>query len=97
MKRKSNDSSVTELIDLWLKQYGLNGKYREFRMLQSWSELMGPMIANRTDDIRIYEGTLYIQLSSATLRSELSFAKSKIIQSLNEKAGEELIKDIVFR
>lgn len=97
MKRKSNDSSVTELIDLWLKQYGLNGKYREFRMLQSWSELMGPMIANRTDDIRIYEGILYIQLSSATLRNELSFAKFKIIQSMNEKAGEDLIKDIVFR
>ncbi len=97
MKRKSNDSTVTELIDLWLKQYGLNGKYREFRMLQSWAELMGPMIANRTNDIRIYEGTLYIQLSSATLRNELSFAKSKIIKSLNEKAGEELIKEIVFR
>ncbi|MFM2284943.1 MAG: hypothetical protein RLZZ543_440 [Bacteroidota bacterium] len=97
MKRKSNDSTVTELIDLWLRQYGLNGRYKEFRLLQSWSEVMGPMIANRTDDIRIYEGVLYIQLSSATLRTELGFAKAKIIQSLNDKIGEIIVKDIVFR
>jgi hypothetical protein len=97
MKRKSNDSTVTELIDLWLRQYGLNGRYKEFRLLQSWSEVMGPMIANRTDDIRIYEGVLYVQLSSATLRTELGFAKAKIIQSLNDKIGEIIVKDIVFR
>jgi hypothetical protein len=55
------------------------------------------MIANRTQDIRLYEGTLYVQITSASLRSELSFAKAKIIQTLNEQVGEELVKDIVFR
>jgi hypothetical protein len=97
MKRKSNETPVSEIIELWLRQNGLNSKYKEFRMLQSWGELMGPMIANRTDDIRIYEGVLYIQLSSASLRTELSYAKAKIIQSLNDKVGELIIKDIVFR
>ena len=97
MKRKSNESSVSDLIELWLHQSGLTPKYKEFKLLQSWSVLMGPMIANRTDDIRIYEGVLYVQLSSATLRTELGFAKAKIIQSLNDKIGEIIVKDIVFR
>ena len=97
MKRKSNESSVSDLIELWLHQSGLTSKYKEFKLLQSWSVLMGPMIANRTEDIRLYEGTLYVQITSASLRSELNFAKAKIIQTLNEQVGEELVKDIVFR
>lgn len=97
MKLKSNESSVSDLIELWLHQSGLTPKYKEFKLLQSWSVLMGPMIANRTEDIRLYEGTLYVQITSASLRSELSFAKAKIIQTLNEQVGEDLVKDIVFR
>ncbi len=97
MKRKSNENPVSELIDLWLRQYGLNGKYKEFRMLQSWNQLMGPMIAKHTKDVRIYQEILYVELDSASIRSELSYSKSRIVENLNTEAGEVLIKDVVFR
>ena len=97
MKRKSNENPVSELIDLWLRQYGLSGKYKEFRMLQSWNELMGPMIAKHTKDVRIYQEVLYVELDSASIRSELSYSKSRIIENLNTEAGEMLIKEVVFR
>lgn len=97
MKRKSNENPVSELIDLWLRQYGLNGKYKEFRMLQSWNELMGPMIAKHTKDVRIYQEVLYVELDSASIRSELSYSKTRIIENLNAEAGETLIKEVVFR
>jgi predicted nucleic acid-binding Zn ribbon protein len=97
MKRKSNENPVSELIDLWLRQYGLSGKYKEFRMLQSWNELMGPMIAKHTKDVRIYQEVLYVELDSASIRSELSYSKSRIIENLNTEAGETLIKEVVFR
>ena len=96
MKRKSNDTTVSELIDLMLNQYGLSGKYKEFRLLQSWNELMGPMVANRTEQLYMSGRTLIIKLNSAALRSELSYAKSKLIVMLNREAGDELINDIVF-
>jgi predicted nucleic acid-binding Zn ribbon protein len=97
MKRKSNENPVSELIDLWLRQYGLSGKYKEFRMLQSWNQLMGPMIAKHTKDVRIYQQVLYVELDSASIRSELSYSKSRIIENLNAEAGENLIKEVVFR
>jgi hypothetical protein len=97
MKRKSNENPVSELIDLWLRQYGLNGKYKEFRLLQSWNELMGPMIAKHTKDVRIHQDILYVELDSASIRSELSYSKSKIVDNLNSEAGETIIKEIVFR
>ncbi len=97
MKRKSNENPVSEVIDLFLKQYGLNNKYKEFRLLQSWNELMGPMIAKHTRDLKIFKGVLYVDIDSAAMRNELAFAKSRIAKNLNDQAGEEIVQEIVFR
>lgn len=97
MKRRGNDSPVGDVISLMLQQYGLAGRYREFRLLQSWSELMGPVVANRTDNLFIREKTLYVKINSAVLRNELSYGKQKIINMLNDEIGQELLSDIVFQ
>jgi hypothetical protein len=55
------------------------------------------MIANRTTDLRILNGVLIVQLSSASLKSELSYAKTKIVERLNEAAGKVVIQDIIFQ
>lgn len=82
---------------MMMNQYGLSKRYKEFRMLQSWSEMMGPMVAKRTDDLFIRNGSLYVKLKSAALRNELGFEKQKIIRMLNEKAGQNIIDDIIFQ
>lgn len=97
MRRKGNENEVSELIDLFLNQYGLKSKYKEFKMAQIWSTLMGPMIAKHTKEVKMYNGTLYVDLDSAPMRNELSFAKSRIIKNLNDEVGEDLVKDLVFR
>jgi hypothetical protein len=97
MKRKSNENSVSELIEIFMNQYGLGKKYGEFKLLQSWSQMMGPMIANKTIDLKIVNDILIVQLSSAPLKNELSFAKTKIVERLNEAAGKTIIQDIVFQ
>lgn len=97
MKRNSNDNTIGEVIDLVLHQYGLSGRYREFRLLQSWYNLMGPMVANRTENLSLHNKVLYVRLKSPSLRNELAFGKQKIISMLNEAAGQELIGDIIFQ
>ena len=97
MKRKSNESKVSKVIELMLNQYGLSAGYREFRLLQSWSELMGPMIANRTENVYIRNKILFIKLKSAALRNELMYEKSRLLERLNEAAGEAVIEEIIFQ
>jgi hypothetical protein len=96
-KRKSNENTVSEVIDLFLRQYGLQSKYREFRLLQSWKEIMGPMVEKRTTNLQIREGVLYVQIDSPVLKNELHFGKKSIIENLNHHAGFEIVNDIVFR
>jgi hypothetical protein len=58
---------------------------------------MGPVVANRTDNLFIREKTLYVKINSAVLRNELSYGKQKIINMLNDEIGQELLSDIVFQ
>jgi hypothetical protein len=97
-KRKSNESPVSDLIDLMMSQYGLSEGYKEYQLIQAWSEVAGVMVANRTSSIRIQHGIYYVTIDSPALRSELSFLRAGLLQRLNEIAGSRFpIKDIVFR
>ena len=91
----SNDEKpLKQLIDKMLRSYGLGDKLYEMSLVKSWEELVGKMIANHTKDIYFNKGVLYVQLDSSTLRQELSYVKSDLIQKLNDKAGKVMVKDI---
>lgn len=96
LKRTSNEAPLKEVIDRWLKAYGLDGKMKELDVINAWPELMGPAVANRTKDIRIKNKTLYLTLDSSVMRDELANGKSIIIHRINEKVGFEIINDIWF-
>ena len=55
----------------------------------AWKNLMGNGVNNYTTEIQLKGSTLYVALSSAVLREELSYGKDKIIKMINE----ELRKD----
>lgn len=96
LKRTSNEAPLKEVIDRWLKAYGLDGKMKELDVIAAWPELMGTAVAHRTKNITIRNGTLYLTLESSVMRDELAHGKQVIIQRLNERAGYQMIRDIWF-
>ena len=62
-----------------------------------WNQLLGDNISQFTDKVELRNETLYVSLSSAPLREELSYGKEKILRMLNEEMGKETIKKIVLR
>ncbi|MFB1022053.1 MAG: DUF721 domain-containing protein [Vicingaceae bacterium] len=92
----SNDSEkpLKQLVDKMLRSYGLGDRLDEMSLVKSWEELVGKMIARHTDEIYFNKGTLYVKLDSSTLRQELSYVKSDLVQRLNEKAGKIMVKNI---
>lgn len=94
---RHNEHSIREAIDKLLKVYKLDDRLAERRMINSWEEVMGKMIANHTKDLYVKNKQLFVTLDSAALRNELSMAKTKIIQMMNKAAGKEIINDVVLR
>jgi hypothetical protein len=64
---------------------------------QAWKNLMGTGVNNYTDEVLLKRDTLYVKLSSAVLRNELSYGKDKIIKMINEEMGKEVVKALVLR
>lgn len=95
-KRKAEVSPLKEAINEMLKTYKLSGKINETQVIESWERLMGKSIASRTTDLKFRYKKLYITLSSAPLRQELSMSKSKLIELLNKDFAQKVVEDVIF-
>ncbi|HSH66900.1 MAG TPA: DUF721 domain-containing protein [Bacteroidia bacterium] len=94
---KHNEHTLKEAIDQLLKVYRLDGKLAEHKLIASWEQVMGVMIAKHTKDLYIKHKQLFVTLDSAALRNELSLARNKIVKLLNEEAGSEVITEVILK
>ncbi len=96
MMRDHNQQSLKESIDKMLRTYKLKDKLDEVKLINKWEELMGKAIAKYTSKVYIRNKRLYIHITSAPLKQELSYMKDKIITILNEEIGEQVINEVII-
>lgn len=94
--RKPNDITLKEGISKLLSVYRLKGKFDETSVLALWPEIMGKAVANRTTQIYIAHKKLFVRIESSVIKNDLLMIRTGIIQTLNERAGSEVITEIVF-
>ena len=95
--RRSKTISLAEAVKDYIKEMNLGGKLSEIGVINSWEEIVGKAISSRTSKIYIKDNILYVYLNSSVVRNELLMFKETLKEKLNEKAGCEVIKDIVLR
>ena len=86
--------SIDDLLVRFLRSSGLETPLLQRRLISSWSEVMGPVIARYTGQVYITNQTLNVQISSSALRAELSMMRSQIVKRLNEHIGVRVIADV---
>ncbi len=94
---RSIEKPLGEIIKEVLHNHGLEEKLIETRIFSSWEKIMGQPIAVYTSKIVLKKSCLTVYLRSPALRNELSYAKTKIINMINNELQKPIIKDIVFR
>ena len=95
--RRSKTISLAEAVKDYIKEMNLGGKLSEVGVISSWEEIVGKAISSRTTKIYIKEHILFVHLNSSVVRNELLMLREGLKERLNEKAGSEVIKDIVLR
>jgi predicted nucleic acid-binding Zn ribbon protein len=95
--RRSKTVTLAEAIDDYIREMNLGGKLSETGIINSWEEIVGKAISSRTSKIYFKDHILYVHLSSSVVRNELLMLREALRSKLNERAGSEVIKDIVFR
>ena len=95
--RKSNAEAIGLLIRQYMRQNGIESPLNEYRLIQSWNEVVGPAIARYTSDMYIKNQILYVHLTSSVLRQELMMGRELLVKNLNNKVGAQVIVNIIFR
>jgi len=93
---KRNSILIRDIILKNLREQGLETPLLQKRLIDSWSEVMGQLIANYTDDLYIRNQTLFVKLKNPALRSELSLQRQDIVRRLNSHVGSQVIADVRF-
>ncbi len=95
--RRSKTISLAEALNDYIREMKIGGKLSEVGVINSWEEIVGKAISSRTSKIYIKDHVLFVHLKSSVVRNELFMLRESLRQKINEKAGSEVIKDIVLR
>ncbi len=96
MRRKSNEVTLKDAIEALMDHYHIGDRYRFEQVKQKWEEIVGKMIAQRTEKMNIKYKTLYLTVNSSVIQQELQMMKTLIIKRVNEEAGREIITNVVI-
>lgn len=96
-KRLNNQSTVGDVLKQIIEVNKLQGGMDQIDVKDAWRNLMGNGVNTYTKNVILKGSTLYVELTSAVLREELSHGKSKIIKMINEELRRDVVRDVVLR
>jgi predicted nucleic acid-binding Zn ribbon protein len=95
--RRSKTITIGEAIKDYVREMNMEGKLNEIGLINSWEEIVGKAISSRTSKLYIKDHVLYVHLNSSVVRNELLMLRQALMEKLNQKAGTEVIRDIVLK
>lgn len=95
--KEGKTKKIDELVDLVLKQMGLEQKFREREICEVWPEVVGQMIASHTKSISVSEGRLFVAFTSAVVKNEIMMVREGLAKALNDRVGADIVKEIIIR
>ena len=96
-RRVSNEGSIGDVLKEFIEKNKLQAGMDKISVEEAWKSLMGNGVNSYTKEVVLKGTTLYVSLTSAVLREELSYGKQKIIKMINEELRKEVIKEVILR
>jgi len=90
-------STLKDVLDDMIREMRIGDKMLEMKVKKIWFEQMQGIIAKNTKYIHLRESILHISIESSVLKQELFMAREKICQIINERLGENVIKEVIIR
>lgn len=87
---------ITVILKQFLKKNRLGDRVSETDLSNRWEEVVGKVIANHTQAVRLRGSTVYIHLDSAALREELVYHQTELVKRINEFLGSTRVKEVVL-
>jgi predicted nucleic acid-binding Zn ribbon protein len=88
---------VSDLLSALLRGTPGEKRIKEGGIWEVWDEAVGSGIASHAQPIAFRDGTLTLCVDSAPWMQQLTFLKRDLIAKVNERLGEEMVKEIYMK
>ena len=92
--RGDNNRPLKEWLQIFAQSPGIRSKLYQTRVEKMWMEVMGPVIHTYTRRIKLEGQILMIYVDSSPLKAELSMMKDTILTSVNQRLGEDYVREV---
>jgi Protein of unknown function (DUF721). len=97
MIRRPSEQLKDVLRLFWRDNPELYHQMLEARVERLWCELFGTSVAKATSNVYIKNRVLYVSMTSSVVRSEMLVIRKRIVETLNNHAGSDVIDEVVIR
>jgi hypothetical protein len=95
---RRNTAKLSDVLRLfWKDNPEIYHQMMEARVCRLWGELLGRKIMHYTSSTYIKNRVLYVSMTSSVIRSELIANRKRLVVTLNNNAGSNVIDEIVIR
>ena len=89
--------SLGDAISSFIENQGFTKKLNEGDAIRLWSEIVGPVVAEKTETVKIENGVLHIKVEDSSWRNELIYMEKDFRIKINSKIGKKVVSKIIFR
>ena len=95
--KRTEPKCIGELFDQLFKSPYIAAKIAEGALPNTWRQVVGPVVAEPTRQVRLVNGVLYGHITSAVMRTELMMQRQALARAINAQSGIELVKQVVIQ
>ncbi len=86
--------TLDDILQVLLREQGLETPLQQRRLIDQWETVTGSVVARYTGEKFIKNQTLFVKITNAALRQDLSMMRSQLVKRLNESVGAMVIVDV---
>ncbi len=94
---ENNEKSIQSVIDSLVKDLGWQDDLDRENIRNVWEEVAGKTISTKASVNEFKNGILEIITESPTWRSELFIRRGNLKDSINEKLGKNLVREVIVK
>lgn len=96
MSHDDNMKKLGEILKEVFKNTSFENRVNEIKLKEWWTDIVGKKMAGYVTDFSYREKKLFIRIRLAAARSDLHFIRNDVKNRLNERAGEEMVVEIIY-
>ena len=95
--KKQDALPIGDIISQFISEKNFGQKLDETQVMRLWPRIAGETVNSYTQSMYVHNRTLYVRLSSAGLRNELTMLRNELLTRINAEFGHRVIDNIIFR